>query len=52
MPQGIWLGPRVLLILMNDLRTTEPTFKFIDDVTVIEVADRLDKLVKWRHQLT
>jgi len=37
MPQGTWLGPYIFLIDINDLQTKLPAFKFIDDVTVIEV---------------
>ena len=41
MPQGTWLGPYIFLIHINDLQTTLPAFKFIDDVTVIEVIDSI-----------
>jgi hypothetical protein len=33
MPQGTWLDPYVFLMLINDLETDLPTFKFVDDVT-------------------
>jgi len=41
MPQGTWLGPYIFLIRINDLQTTLHAFKFIDDVTVIEVIDSI-----------
>jgi len=56
MPQGTWLGPYIFLIHINDLQTTLPAFKFIDDVTVIEVIDStassqmqtaVGEIVKW-----
>jgi hypothetical protein len=43
MPQGTWLGPYTFLIHINDLRTEQPAFKFIDDVTIVEVLDSLDR---------
>jgi len=33
--------PIIILIHINDLQTTLPAFKFIDDVTVIEVMDSI-----------
>jgi hypothetical protein len=38
--QGTWLDPYVFLININDLQTIQPTFKFIEDVTVTEVTDQ------------
>jgi hypothetical protein len=38
-PQGTWLGPYVVLILIDDLRTIIPTVKFVDDVTVTEIIN-------------
>jgi hypothetical protein len=43
MPQGTWLGPYIFLIHINDLRTEQLTFKFIDDVTIVEVLNSLDR---------
>jgi hypothetical protein len=43
MPQGTWLGPYTFLIHINDLRTEQLAFKFIDDVTIVEVLDSLDR---------
>jgi len=56
MPQGTWLGPNIFLIPINDLQTTQSAFKFIDDVTMIEVIDSItssqmqtsvNEIVKW-----
>jgi len=56
MSQSTWRGPYIFLIHINDLQTTLPAFKFIDDVTVIEVIDSIassqmqtsvDETVKW-----
>lgn len=40
MPQGTWLGPYVFLVLINDLTSTIPLHKFIDDVTATEIIDQ------------
>jgi hypothetical protein len=40
MPQGTWLGPYVFLMLINDLKTDLPTFKFVDDVTITEIISQ------------
>ena len=37
MPQGTWLGPLSFIILINDLKTSCPTHKFVDDVTLTEI---------------
>lgn len=59
MPQGTWFGPYVFIILIDDLQTTMDTYKFVDDVTIIEVVDQptetqmqlaADQLAKWSHQ--
>ena len=36
LPQGSWFGPFMFLVIINDLSTTLPTYKFVDDVTVVE----------------
>jgi hypothetical protein len=38
MLQGTWLGPYVFITLINDLRASTTTFKFVDDVTLTEVV--------------
>jgi len=56
MPQGARLGAYFFLIHINDLQTTLPAFKFIDEFTVIEVIDSIassqmqtsvDEIFKW-----
>jgi hypothetical protein len=37
MPHGTWFGPYVFLMLINDLKTDLPTFKFVDDVATTEI---------------
>ena len=37
MPQGTWLGLYIFLILINDLQSTIPLHKYVDDVTASEV---------------
>lgn len=37
MPQGTWLGLYIFLILINDLESTIPLHKYVDDVTASEV---------------
>ena len=40
MPQGTWLGPYVFIMLINDLKTDLPTFKFVHDVTITEIISQ------------
>ena len=56
MPQGTWFGPYVFLIMINDLLPMLDTFKFVDDVTMVEVVDpstdsqmqaAVDQIVTW-----
>jgi hypothetical protein len=42
MPQGSFFGPYVFLILINDLLTTVPLIKFVDDVTAVEIVRQGD----------
>jgi len=44
MPQATWLRPYIFLIHINDLQTTLRAFKFIYDVTVIEVIEVIDSI--------
>jgi DNA-binding MltR family transcriptional regulator len=37
MPQGTWFGPYVFIMLIDDLRFSMDTYKFVDDVTLTEV---------------
>ena len=39
-PQGSWFGPLTFLILINDLETSLPLFKFVDDTTMVEVINQ------------
>ena len=40
MPQGTWFGPYVFLLLIDDLQPMLDTFKFVDDVTMIEIVEQ------------
>ena len=42
MPQGTWLGPLVLILLINDLSSDCGMHKFVDDVTLTEVIKKND----------
>ena len=37
-PQGTKLGPLFFLVMINDLTTTAPIYKYVDDCTVFEVT--------------
>lgn len=39
MPQRTWLGPYIVLSLINDRDTNTPSFEFTDDVILTEVTD-------------
>jgi len=56
MPQGLWLGPLVFFILIDDLKSILLTHKYVDDPTLSEVVRRgqdsrvqsvLDELIIW-----
>ena len=36
-PQGTKLGPLFFLVMINDLQTTLPLYKYVDDCTVYEI---------------
>ena len=40
-PQGTKLGPLFFLVMINDLTTTAPIYKYVDDCTVFEVTSHL-----------
>jgi len=42
MPQGSWLGPYLFLVLINNLRTSVPMHKFVDNITLSEVIGKHD----------
>ena len=41
-PQGTLSGPKCFLAYINDLRTTVPLYKYVDDSTLFEICDRND----------
>ena len=41
-PQGTLSGPKCFLVYVNDLRTTVPLYKYVDDSTLFEICDRND----------
>ena len=41
-PQGTLSGPKCFLVYINDLRTTIPLYKYVDDSTLFEICDRID----------
>jgi hypothetical protein len=41
MPQGTWVAVYVFLIVISDLNATLPSFKFVDDVKMIELRPLL-----------
>jgi hypothetical protein len=59
MPQGSWFGPLVFIVLINNLTSTMPLFKFVDDVTMVESIEKAgssgiqaaaDQLADWSRQ--
>ena len=41
-PQGTFSGPKCFLVYINDLRTTVPLYKYVDDSMFFEICDRND----------
>ncbi|KAK2186961.1 hypothetical protein NP493_183g01019 [Ridgeia piscesae] len=41
-PQRTLSGPKCFLVYINDLRTTVPLYKYVDDSTLFEICDRND----------
>ena len=39
MPQGTWLGVYIFIIHINDLKSSEMLYKFVDDITALETID-------------
>ncbi len=37
-PQGTVSGPRNYIMFINDLTTTAPIYKYVDDCTIVEVC--------------
>ena len=40
LPQGSWLGPLIFIILIDDLRPSVLTHKYLDDTTLTEIILR------------
>ena len=57
-PQGTKLGPLFFLVMVNDLRTDLPLYKYVDDCTIYEVVTKgessmlqneLNKIIEWTN---
>ena len=53
MPQGSWLGPLTIIVLMDDLSTGCRMHKFVDDTTLSEIIgkDAVQRRAEWTHFL-
>ena len=58
-PQGTLSGPKCFLVYINDLRTTVPLYKYVDDSRLFEICDRnyvsviqesVDIAARWTEQ--
>ncbi|KAK2192375.1 hypothetical protein NP493_32g09014 [Ridgeia piscesae] len=47
-PQGTLSGPKCFLVYINDLRTTIPLYKYIDDSTLFDICRKSVLLYKSR----
>ena len=47
-PQGTLSGPKCFLVYyINDLRTTVPLYKYVDDSTLFEIQEPVDIAARW-----
>ena len=58
-PQGTLSGPKCFLVYINDLRTTVPLYKYVDDSMLFDICDRkgvsiiqesVDIAARWTEQ--
>ena len=58
-PQGTTLGVFLFILMINDLCTNVPTFKYVDDTTIYNISNdpsntecqsAMNKIIKWSGQ--